>query len=89
MAWAQAGVKLSHYTGSQYKQTARVPVDELKPGDLVFFGTGPNSSKTSTHVDVVAAAYPDHLHMIGGNVDDRVTERDVPLTGIYGWLSIK
>lgn len=38
MAWAQAGVKLSHYTGSQYKQTARVPVDELKPGDLVFFG---------------------------------------------------
>ncbi len=38
MAWAQAGVKLSHYTGSQYKQTARIPVDELKPGDLVFFG---------------------------------------------------
>ena len=38
VAWAQAGVRLSHYTGSQYKQTARVPVDQLKPGDLVFFG---------------------------------------------------
>ena len=37
-AWAQAGVKLSHYTGSQYRETARVPVDQLKPGDLVFFG---------------------------------------------------
>lgn len=38
VAWAQAGVRLTHYTGSQYKQTARVPVDQLKPGDLVFFG---------------------------------------------------
>jgi len=38
VAWAQAGVRLSHYTGSQYQQTARVPVDQLKPGDLVFFG---------------------------------------------------
>ena len=38
VAWAQAGVRLAHYTGSQYKQTARVPVDQLKPGDLVFFG---------------------------------------------------
>ena len=48
MAWAQAGVKLSHYTGSQYKQTARVPVDELKPGDLVFFGN------PATHVGIYA-----------------------------------
>jgi cell wall-associated NlpC family hydrolase len=38
VAWAQAGVRLTHYTGSQYKRTARVPVDQLKPGDLVFFG---------------------------------------------------
>ena len=38
VAWAQAGVRLTHYTGSQYKQTTRVPVDQLKPGDLVFFG---------------------------------------------------
>ena len=38
VAWAQAGVRLTHYTASQYKQTARVPVDQLKPGDLVFFG---------------------------------------------------
>ncbi len=38
VAWAQAGVRLSHYTGSQYKQTTRIPVDQLKPGDLVFFG---------------------------------------------------
>ena len=37
-AWAKAGVRLSHYTGSQYRQTSRVPIDDLRPGDLVFFG---------------------------------------------------
>ena len=65
------------------------PSPQLRPGDLVFYGTGPTTTKTSTHVDVVAAACPDNLHVIGGNVDDRVTERDVPLSGIYGWLSVK
>ncbi len=94
--WQKAGVAApdAGFTGDLYawgkkKGRAHEGVSGVGPGDLVFFGTGPNSSKTSTHVDVVAAAYPDHLHVIGGNVDDRVTERDVPLTGIYGWLSIK
>jgi len=38
-AWAQAGVSLGHYTGSQYAQTARVAIADLQPGDLVFYGT--------------------------------------------------
>lgn len=37
-AWEAGGRSLDHYTGSQYAQTARVPIDDLKPGDLVFFG---------------------------------------------------
>ena len=47
MAWRQAGVYLSHYTGAQYAETARVPIDQLQPGDLVFYGP---SGETSTHV---------------------------------------
>jgi cell wall-associated NlpC family hydrolase len=38
MAWAQAGVNLSHYTGFQWAETSRVPLSQLQPGDLVFYG---------------------------------------------------
>lgn len=35
--YAQLGVRLTHYTGSQFYEGARVPPSELQPGDLVFF----------------------------------------------------
>jgi cell wall-associated NlpC family hydrolase len=35
--YAQLGVGLSHYTGSQWNEGTRVPADQLLPGDLVFF----------------------------------------------------
>jgi NlpC/P60 family len=35
--YAQLGVHLTHYTGSQFYEGARVPPDALQPGDLVFF----------------------------------------------------
>jgi len=47
MAWAQAGVYLSHYTGYQWDETRRVPLSDLEPGDLVFYG---DSGPTSHHV---------------------------------------
>lgn len=36
-AWAKAGVAMDHYTGSQANQFPRISVDQLQPGDLVFF----------------------------------------------------
>ena len=36
-SYAAVGVGLSHYTGSQWNEGARVPADQLLPGDLVFF----------------------------------------------------
>ncbi len=36
-AWAKAGVYMDHFTGSQAKAFPRVSVDQLQPGDLVFF----------------------------------------------------
>lgn len=47
MAWKQAGVALPHYTGYQWSRTHRVPLSDLLPGDLVFFG---DSGPTSHHV---------------------------------------
>jgi len=39
MAWAQAGIYFPHLAQDQYDLTERVPLAELIPGDLVFFGT--------------------------------------------------
>ena len=51
MAWAQAGVNLSHYTGFQWTETRRVPLSQLQPGDLVFYGvTGPHSHHVGLYV---------------------------------------
>ncbi len=47
MAWRQAGVYLDHYTGAQWTETARVPLDSLQPGDIVFYGA---TGETSYHV---------------------------------------
>ena len=38
-AYAAAGVYFPHLAQSQYDMTARVPLDQLRPGDLVFYGT--------------------------------------------------
>ena len=46
-AWQRAGVNLSHFTGAQWGETARVAISDLRPGDLVFFGS---SGAGSHHV---------------------------------------
>lgn len=35
--YAQLGIQLTHYTGSQFYEGARVPRWDLQPGDLLFF----------------------------------------------------
>ena len=50
IAWLQAGVLMDHGSQSQYMSFPHVPIDQLQPGDLVFFGdTGP----TNHHVGMV------------------------------------
>jgi cell wall-associated NlpC family hydrolase len=39
MAWAAAGVSLDHYAADQYANTTHIPIADLQPGDLVFYGT--------------------------------------------------
>lgn len=46
-AWSRAGVRLGHYTGAQFRQGHRVPLGDLRTGDLLFFGGG---SGDPTHV---------------------------------------
>ncbi len=39
-AWGQAGVYLPHYSGAQMADSTPVPVSDLQPGDLLFYGPG-------------------------------------------------
>jgi cell wall-associated NlpC family hydrolase len=38
LAWRAAGVDLPHYSGAQFNDTIRIPLWDLKPGDLLFYG---------------------------------------------------
>jgi cell wall-associated NlpC family hydrolase len=39
-AWAQAGVSLPHFSGSQFGDTAPVSLSSMEPGDILFYGDG-------------------------------------------------
>jgi cell wall-associated NlpC family hydrolase len=43
-AWAAGGVSLPHYSAAQYDVSTPISASELRPGDLVFWGSsGPSS----------------------------------------------
>jgi cell wall-associated NlpC family hydrolase len=39
-AWGQVGVGLPHYSGAQMSDSTPVPLSDLQPGDLLFYGPG-------------------------------------------------
>ncbi|MDQ1380465.1 MAG: peptidoglycan DL-endopeptidase CwlO [Actinomycetota bacterium] len=52
MAWLQSGVAMVHGSQAQFDAFPHVPIDQLQPGDLVFFG---DSGPTNHHVGIVVA----------------------------------
>jgi len=38
-AWARAGVGMAHFAATQYTEFPHVPIGQLAPGDLVFYGS--------------------------------------------------
>ena len=39
-AYAQVGISLPHYSGAQYADTTHIPLADIEPGDLLFYGPG-------------------------------------------------
>ena len=65
-AWQQAGIPIPRYaftgdvyTWAQHHTGVLPPSARPDPGDLVLYGTGPQSTNTSFHVGVVAQVWPD------------------------------
>ena len=38
-SWRAGGVSLPHSAGAQYGATTHIPLSDLEPGDLVFYGS--------------------------------------------------
>ena len=93
-AWNKAGdvVPKFSFSGDLYAwglkhNRSHLGTDGIGVGDFVLQGTGPKTPRTSTRADIVTEVLPGgRLRVIGGDVKNKVTERIIPLKGIYGWV---
>jgi cell wall-associated NlpC family hydrolase len=75
-SWAAAGVYLPHYSVAQYAALQHISFGELRPGDLVFWGS--SSSPSSIY----------HVALYIGNnqiIQAPHTGAYVEVSGIYDW----
>jgi cell wall-associated NlpC family hydrolase len=59
LAWEAAGVYLPHFSGAQFSDTIRVPLWNLQPGDLLFYGYNGDEHVAMYvgHGDMIEAPY--------------------------------
>ncbi|HET8616425.1 MAG TPA: C40 family peptidase [Actinomycetales bacterium] len=74
-AWARQGVSLPHSSTMQYSVTKHVSIDDLRPGDLVFFATDTSNPSTIHHVAIYAGG--------GQMVEAPYTGAQVRISSIY------
>ena len=49
-----AGASLPRTSSSQYRAVAKVAYDDMRPGDLIFYGSDPDDASTVYHVAIYA-----------------------------------
>lgn len=77
-AWGAAGVTLPHYSAAQYTAGTPIKVGELRPGDLVFWGSSNNPSSIY------------HVAMYIGDgkiIHAPRTGRPVSIDSMYYWIT--
>ena len=93
--WRESGVDIPSlpFTGDVYTwgEERGLAYDagnlsQARPGDVLLFGTGPESTDTSTHIGIVESVNGDQVTLIEGNSSDRVQRVDHSLSGgeFYG-----
>jgi len=76
-AWGSGGVYLPHYSAAQYYAGAPISASDLRPGDLVFWGT---------------SSSPDSIHHVAMYIGDGMiihaprTGRPVAIDSMYYWV---
>ena len=80
-AWQKSGVDIGilPFTGDVYDwgrehglAYGKNNLDQARPGDVLLFGTGPESPQTSTHIGIVEKVDGDRVTLIEGNSADQV-----------------
>ncbi len=75
-AWAAGGISLPHYSVAQYEQSTPISPGDLRPGDLVFWGTS----------DAPSSIFHEALYVGGGNIIHAPrTGRPVTEESLYAW----
>ena len=93
--WRKAGVKIPilPFTGDVYnwgrehgKAYGKDELSQVRPGDVLLFGTGPGSPATSTHIGIVEKVENGMVTLIEGNSGDQVQRNTHRLSGsiFYG-----
>ncbi len=77
-AWATGGTSLPHYSVAQYEQSTPIAAGDLRPGDLLFWG----SSSSSSSIYHVALYTGD-----GMMIHAPRTGRDVEEVSMYYWIA--
>jgi hypothetical protein len=91
--WQKSGVDIGilPFTGDVYEWgrqhgLAYHSLEKARPGDVLLFGTGPQSPSTSTHIGVVESVHGNQVTLIEGNSADQVRRVTHPLSSsvFYG-----
>ena len=80
-AWAHVGFQLDHYTGYQWVEGHHIELQDLRPGDLVFFARDTANPMSIHHVGI----YVGHGRMIDApHTGAKVRYDDVFVPGLIG-----
>jgi cell wall-associated NlpC family hydrolase len=77
-AYGQVGISLPHYSGAQYNDTTHIPLGDIAPGDILFYGPG-GSEHEAMYIGngmMVEAPYT------GANVRDTPMRTDGGFAGV-------
>lgn len=94
-AWRKSGVDIGilPFTGDVYDwgrerglAYGKNNLDQARPGDVLLFGTGPQSPQTSTHIGIVEKVDGNQVTLIEGNSADQVRRvtRTLSSSTFYG-----
>lgn len=85
--WQKSGVDIGilPFTGDVYEwgrrhDLAYHSLEKARPGDVLLFGTGPQSPSTSTHIGIVESVHGNQVTLIEGNSADQVRRVTHPLS---------
>ena len=80
LAWAAAGVSLVHSATLQWEESKPVPLDQLQPGDLLFYHFAHDGRGAISHVVMYLGAGPFGLETV---VQAAEPGTNVAFDGIY------